>query len=606
MRRRIAISGLAACLGSGVAPGCRKEDGVPGRQTKVVHEGKGEARAAPPRLEYRVPAARGEILGHVRVGDPFGALAKLGNQVLPSDMASRLSPDGIKQVISEIENPVARAVGGHLDLARPIACAVIDPAAHELPLACVFGYTGGLSGLTTDLADAAQLGADGRLRATAGSTPLFFDALDDDIVVTGDAESFRSAEGYLRALARPGGQRDLEAVLHAAHVASQFRPQLTELALRLVREWGGEGVQADTIALGLDALEELAALASYVERVEVHATVAPEGLVVGASAVPVANARLQRVLEQAPALDPALMQWAPAGTMLLATERHDPDDALLAKVPAFARRLAVSVPAAYLEQPVGQVLDGWEALLRSQAETYRPGSMLAVFHAPATPLGAVYVRVLQETVFDGRDRWLKWADEATPERLLGAELGAGLRRLVTWSARRDAHEIEGFPVDAWELRLADETIRALSADARLGELGRDLLAKLEGGGPLLAVHRIELELEAVFVVAPLGSPAYVRKVIHARNGAGRMPTTQVDTILARHPKTRRVVALSAFDLVRALHALLPAETMDGVPDTVGRGLSDAYYIEGVSEDSHAVFEIVLSPSALGAARWLPR
>ena len=586
--------------------GCRKEDGVPGRDTKVVHEGKAPKGVATPRREYRVPAARGEILGHVRIADPFGALAKLGNQVLPSDMATRLSPDGIKKVISEIENPVARAVGGHVDLARPFACAVIDPAVHELPLACVFGYTGGLGGLTKDLGPAAKLGSDGRLRAKTGSTELVFDALDDDVAVTGDATAFKSTEGYLRALARPGGARDVEAVLHASHVATQFRPQLTELALRLVREWGGEGVEADTITLGLDALEEVATLAAYVERVEMHATVEPDGLVLGASVVPVADARLTRMLEAAPGLDPSLAEWAPTGTMLLSVERHRPEDELTGKLPAFVRRLAVAVPAAYLEQSTKQMLDGYEALQRKQAETYRPGSLLSVFHSPATPLGAVYVRPLKEGVFDGRDRWVQWSTEATPQALLGEELGRGLETLLTWSVRRDAMEVEGHPVDAWELRLGDDTVRALAADPRIGELGQALMGKLEGGAPLLAVHRIEHEHEAAFVVAPLGPDAYVRKVIHARQGTGRMATTDLEAVLARHPKTRRLVAVSAFDIVRALHALLPAEAMAGVPDTVGRGLSDAFFVEAVSNDPHLVFEVVLSPSVLGAARLLPR
>lgn len=565
-----------------------------------------------PVTSYVVPAQSGEVLGHLRVAEPYALLAKLGDAVIPDVAMAAWSVDGIRSALGDGTSVQRRAVAEHLDFGRPVGCVLLDPVARQVPIACAFGYRGGLAQLEADLATTATREGDG-LQTRIGEVPVRLEASGDDVIVGADADAIANARAYLQALTIVGGDRDVELVLHAAHAVRTHRVQASDMLRTLMELWARAGVLqttrldvADldemTLALAMVALDELLALCRQIDRADLYATLGPEGLVLGLHAVPSAGSALRTVTERAPAIDGDALDWLPAGTWLAIASRRDQDDVLTEAWPALVARLLARPIARFTGRSLQDVAAAWAALRDEQAQVYGDWLVAAAFHSPAARAGAMLVR--PKIAGNARDRWLERARAATPETVLGAELGGQVQAWVRWSVTPDAETIDGVSLDAWRLHAAPEILDALGERFAAGELGAEIVAALRGGTPMVSVLRFELDGAVAFVAAPGSGIDHATKVIHARRGTGRLRRDGIDAIARRHAELRTVAALSAFDLVRALHEMLPDDLLTGVPDTVGRDLSDAFAAEYVTGDGAFAAEVVVSGFVLDAARKL--
>lgn len=247
----------------------------------------------PPRPAYVVPKRHGEVLAHIRLADTAALLAKLEGMV-PAGIADALSVPALRRRLSRGTPPSSTAFIGHVEPGPPAGCVLLDPSTRDVPVACVFGYEGGLEQLALDLGPEGVVADEAAgLHVRRDGEAWFFDALGDHIVFGRQPDAFEVSRTYLEQLTYVGGARDIEIVVHTAHAAKAYREELSALivAASVAAEGSSgaaEGARAawsglppEVTELALDALDELAGLAAQAQRVELYATVAPTRLALG-------------------------------------------------------------------------------------------------------------------------------------------------------------------------------------------------------------------------------------------------------------------------------------------------------------------------------------
>lgn len=575
---------------------------------------------APPRKparrpDYVVPTQRGEVVGHIRIADPAALLAKL-ESVLPSGIADRLAIPALRKRLSRDASPTTAAVVRNIDFGPSIACVLLDPAKRDVPVACVFGYSGGLAQLRTDLGDdGVRADGEAMLHLERDGVGWFFDEIGDRIVVAWEKDAFESCGDYLGALANPGGARDVEIILHTAHAAKAYRKELSALiiAASIAAETASEivptpearevfsALRPQFTEWALDSLDELAGLAVQAERVELSATVAPTKVALAVRVVPAPGSAVARWISATPGLESAVWEWLPNGTWFVSATRQHPAGTLRPRWHALHWRVLAHYLAAFIERDVSALDEAANALSVAQAETYGDWTLASAFNSPATLGGAMLVRPKNAGV-DARETWLQLTESATPRALFGETLGRTVEETVRWKVVRAAATIEGLTVDEWRLSATPGLLNRLAKSVGPGGVGAEIIEALKKRKTLVAVQRFELDGAVVFTFAPGGSEAYVRKIVRAKHGEGRLDRTGIDAIVGDRGVVQRLVAFSGFDLVRAIREMAPPDLREGLPAVMGQNLSDAFYTETVARDGARVHEVVISTFVFDALR----
>jgi hypothetical protein len=98
-----------------------------------------------------VPPPSPIVYGLVRIPSPTGLISALRTgPLLPAAQRSMLDESFLRSMLA-MAIPAGSRFSEHVDLTQPMGCVVTSYRLHDIPLACVVGYQGGLSKLVKDL-----------------------------------------------------------------------------------------------------------------------------------------------------------------------------------------------------------------------------------------------------------------------------------------------------------------------------------------------------------------------------------------------------------------------------------------------------------------------
>ena len=597
---------------------------TPEPEVRVQEQARGPVQAEPtpaaPTTPYTPPEAAPGIYGHVRVAEPFALLAKVSDQLAPATASGDLTITALRDVAkAQARTDLSKALAEHFDPGRPVACALVDPAEHAIPLACVFGVEGGLRALAQGLPQAeANPARPGAKRYDIEGLSLYLDALGPDVVVAFDAAAFDDAKDYLGTLARPGGTWDVEATLFPATAAATYAgplelaaaATLTELApmandpaLRVVTQIVSSQLAVLVPLLtrrGAAVTRELLDTAAIVDRMRIGVRLDDAGLRIGAMVEPTATGGLRRKLTSQPALGEVSGQWLPRHTWLaVASSGAEP---ILPQTRALLAELAVGLAADAVGVPQIAAADITALFDTPDVGTYAPGSTFVAFNGPGTWGGAALVRRLQPDA-SGRDAWRRWAESVTPSAVLDREGARELEKMVDWSVDRGALEVAGVAVDRWKVEANRAFLRKLRRSVgEEADISDAIVAWIRDKPALVAVDRFELDERAVYAFAPGGEVAYAERIAGARDAAHRTSTAQLQARLATHPRPLGYAAISALDVARFLRELLPPDLAAPIPERLGQGLGDVFAGAWATEQGEWVGQIVVAQPLLDLVR----
>lgn len=98
-----------------------------------------------------VPPPSPIVYGFVRIPSPTGFISALRTgPLLPEGQRTLLDESFLRSMLA-MAIPAGSRFGEHVDLTQPMGCIVTSYRLHDIPLACVVGYQGGLPKLVQDL-----------------------------------------------------------------------------------------------------------------------------------------------------------------------------------------------------------------------------------------------------------------------------------------------------------------------------------------------------------------------------------------------------------------------------------------------------------------------
>lgn len=153
---------------------------------------------SPPASSAPTPAV---VYGHFRIPSPTGLLAALRSGPLPAAQRSVFEEQTFRAMLGMALGSRS-GVADRIDLARPMGCVVTSFRLHDLPLACVIGYQGGLAQLVQ------SLGPEGFVSGGDDHAAYRFDGRAVYLTAMGDHVAFSFAPDLVAAT-RDRLQRDL-------------------------------------------------------------------------------------------------------------------------------------------------------------------------------------------------------------------------------------------------------------------------------------------------------------------------------------------------------------------------------------------------------------
>lgn len=554
------------------------------------------------------------VFGHVAVFDAKDLLGRIREHAAPPrihDMFETEPLVGLGVGLAGLPSGLSTKI----DLARPFGCVVGD-LSTGLDVACVFGYRGGAGELARDFEVPAGSDAQGHAAAvTLHGLPLFIDALGDDVVVSASPTIFGAARAYLQrniversVAARP----DLEIVVYADELVTRHEERLAAFYVSEEDRLGAQLAGADarvrqavtTYAQHHRALEraDLKKLGEY-RQLTLHARVGAEGIALGVHAIPRPGGRFPTgSLTRGRTIPPALVKNLPAGVLACFAFNVDPwalagfnrhtsgaitDDDVRGSI-----AMASAVWGALTTQPPADAEAAITEHLLEARRLYAGPTVWALVDEPGTPFALLGVRELTPGT-SGRDSWLAWSRRMTPEVVLGG--GAGY---LTWSFVPAAMTIDGFIVDRWIFRPAQE------ADQKALEVDVASFAPALARG--LVVDRMEAHGHVYYAIAPGSEESFLRRVLEARAGKGSLDSdTHVAAVITRDPASHVLFGLDLAALRNALASRAELARMFDLDPLalgdVGAGLDDVYLHYAETEAGVLRGSLVVGPAVL---KWL--
>jgi hypothetical protein len=546
---------------------------------------------------------RGDVLGHFVVPNASNLLAEVRTQASPPEGVAFLNEATLRSLASM--GLGARAgLSEHVVLDQPMGCVVVDDASIDVPVACAVGYKGGAA------AAAADLGAEGKQADAAGhvahylveGNDLYLDDMGGHVVVTNHPTLFAKAQSYLQSnvLGRASTiADDVEVVMFPKAVMGRYATQVESL-LSMMRSTPslpagnpltdafGEYSRAST-ARTFDYYREL-------DQVDFGMGLEPAGFVFRYAIYPTPGSTLQadsQAFATGP-IDATLVQQLPAEAWMVMASTIDWKAVWQLESGAAMRDVVVDTYAKAVGRDPATVRTAFETFLEENSALYGRDFALAVVHLPGTQGGVVMSRKLTGPARAG---WKPWTDGFDPTSVLGPE---GVK-MVTWSFKPDALEVEGVPVDRWTIEPGPDAKAMIAAEAD------PVVAEIERrfGGLKLEIDRVELPDRVLFVVAPGAQERYIQAAISAAKGG---PSTGSDpglrALLARNPETSVVTAIDVAGVLGWAREVLPPEEASKLPAKLGVDLGD-FYVSGTFGASGRQYgEMVLSQAMIDELRKL--
>lgn len=98
-----------------------------------------------------IPTPSAIVYAHVRIPSPTGLLSALRHgPLLPAAQRTMVDESFLRSMVA-MAIPAGSRFVEHVDLTQPMGCVVTSHRLHDIPLACVVGYQGGLPKLVKDL-----------------------------------------------------------------------------------------------------------------------------------------------------------------------------------------------------------------------------------------------------------------------------------------------------------------------------------------------------------------------------------------------------------------------------------------------------------------------
>lgn len=544
----------------------------------------------------------GVVLGHFALPNSSAMLGKVRGQLVIPQYQGVVDEAALRSLVG-MSLEKRGQVAMNIDLAAPLGCAVADYKVYDVPVACAFGYRGGVKQLLTDLGETGKLSdAGGHVAAyNVEGKDVFIDTLGAHVVVSAHRELFAKTSGYLseniigRAEAMAG---DVEVVAFVGQIWETYRSDLEPL---LNMAAAAQGAPPQTGNPELDAVarkwsdytatstkESLKRFGQY-EQATFYVQLGEVGVVVGGSVIPTEGSEAAAEAAQygGRAIDPAVMRSLPARPVMLMGVNADP-----AAIDAPSTRKLLDMSIEIWASLTGKTAaEGRAAVDKTIAENrglYDGQGAAAIFHQEGAPFAAAFTQRLLPGL-SAREGWQAWSTRFTPAEVLGEKLS----RYVSWTFTPEAMTIDGVPVDRWVITPSDEVVREFE-----GKLGEEERAQIERYfGPLrLTIDRAETGGSVMFTVAPKAEEAAMARTIAARKGQGSLADDAgLTTALARSPKAATVVAFDLGAGVEWLRSFPPiAAELKKLPGPLGNDLSDIYVNSHYLSSGAASVEYVVS------------
>ncbi|MCA9658458.1 MAG: hypothetical protein KC486_08945 [Myxococcales bacterium] len=544
-----------------------------------------------------------EVFGHFALPNTSKLLADVKNQLVNPQYQNFLDEGALRSLVS-LSLDKQGMVAQNVDLAAPMGCAVVDFKTYEVPLACTFAYKGGVEVLLKDLGKLGRKPDDGGHAAvyTVEGKDVFVDSLGDHVVVAAHPELFAKTKTYLKTDIIDRGQAmvgDVEIVAYTADIWGKYEKDIQPL-LALMDQASSTPEQTGNPKLDAaikkwaeynttSTQQSIARIAQY-EQLSLYLSVAPHGVSLGVTMVPTPGSDAEKDGQAygGRVLDPAFIKALPAGSLMVGAFNSDPK-AQDTKQVQEVRDLAIDTWSDLAGLDKAGIK---ESVLAFQAEgrgLYDGLGAFAVFDQEGATFAALAVQHLRPGV-SARESWRAWTTKFTPEAALGE-----FSRFVTWEFQADASKAGDVPVDRWVIKPGPELEKEINK--KLAEDPEVKKAVDQYWGPIqLTFDRAETNGVVLYVVAPKGEEAAMRRAIAAQQGDGSLGDDPGITAILR--RAEGASGLFAFDLKATFDWLkgFPqvAEELNKIPGALGSDLSDIYMTAHYLQSGVSSFEYVVS------------
>lgn len=557
-------------------------------------------------IEPATKLQRGEVLAHFLIPNPSALIGAVKTQIVPAAQASFVDEAFLRSAASAGLGSRS-AIAQHVDLNKPLACALVDLTAAPAPVACIVGYTGGAAALVTDL------GEEGKQADAAGHTAkfvvegqeIYVDDLGGEAVVSNHGEVFAKAKSYLETnvVARAGDVvTDVEVVAYPANLMKRYEKELAPIFDMMGKvsppPSGGNKLAEAVGAYAVKANVRTFDSFKQMEQMTFAVGLEPIGFVMRFAVFPTSGSQLETDMKSTAAgpMDSAIVKNLPSsswGVFGFNTHMAKAFDTSQMKE---LRNVFVDAYADSLGKDRAATESAVDAFIAEQAATYDGLSAAALMHEPGTLGGVAIVRSVQSGK-DAREGWKTWSAAFTPDAVIGAE-GA---KQVTWAFQMDATKIGDVAVDRWVIEPTD------AAKEKMRKDGGEKLAEWEKklGGLKLVINRAESNGKVAYVIAPNADDKYAQAVVDALAGTNALGSdTGLATIVDRNPGVSAVFGVSVKGAIAWLGEIVPPEEMSKVPPGLGNDLSDIFMAASYADTGAQSGEFVVSQKLIDQVRAL--
>lgn len=545
------------------------------------------------------------ILGHFAFPNASKLLVDVRQQLVTPQYQNFLDEAALKSLVS-VALDKQGMVAQHMDLGQPMGCAVVDFKTWEKPVACTFGYQGGVKALLEDL------GETGRKPDAAGHAAvyvlegeeIYIDGLGNHVAVSAHGDLFEKTKGYLQTdIIDRGGSMvgDLELIAYTGTIWTQYEKeieglmaQFNEVSNTTPDETGNKKVDA-AVKKWLDynkasTQKNLGRLAQY-DQVSAYINITQTGVRLGFTAIPTAGSEAEKDAKMAGGrlVDPSFVKALPAGSLLVAAFNSNPAATDTAQVKEL-RTLAVDTWSELAELDKAEVTASVDAYIKESQGLYDGMGGLAVFDQEGATFAATAVQHLQPGAA-ARDSWKAWSAKFTPEAVLGAEFS----KYVTWEFTADASKSGDVAVDRWVIRPGPELQKEI--DKKLGEDAEAKALIDQYWGPIaLTIDRAETNGSVLFTIAPKGEEAAMARVIAAQGGKGSLADDPgLAAIFGHSPTLSGFMGFNVKATMDWLKKFPPvAQELNKVPVVLGNDLSDIHLTSLYMPSGVMTFEYVFA------------
>ncbi|MCA9636340.1 MAG: hypothetical protein KC420_09975, partial [Myxococcales bacterium] len=544
------------------------------------------------------------VLGHVALPNASKLITDVRTQLVNPQYQNVVDENALRSLVS-LSLDKQGMVAQNIDLQTPLGCAVVDFKTFEVPLACTFGYRGGIKALLNDLGDFGRKPDNGGHAAIylVEGKEVYVDELGDHLVVAAHPDLYDRTKGYLKGAIidrGPAMAGDLEFVGYLGEIWSKYQADIEpflammDQASQVPQQTGNaklDAAMAKWVEYNTKSTRQsINRLAQY-EQVTAYLSIAPYGVALGATMVPAAGSEAESEAKAfgGRAIDPAFVKALPAGSWMIATFNTDPK-AMDTKTVQEVRDLAIDTWA----ELAGLDKEATRASVISFQEEgrrlYDGLGAFAVFDQEGAPFALEIAQHLRPGI-SARDTWKTWSAKFTPESVLGAEFS----KFVTWEFTADALSVDGVPVDRWVIRPSKEVEAEIAKKMSEDPNAKALVERY--WGPLqVTIDRAETGGAVLYTIAPKAEEAAIRRVISAQKGEGSLSgDAGLAAVLGRSEGAAGIVAFDGKALLDWLRGFPEvSKELSKMPGVLGTNLGDVYLVTRYLQSGVSSFEYVVS------------